>query len=115
MNLTDRAAVRELLTRHGFTFSKAMGQNFLVNPAVCPRMAEEGGAAAGVGAGRSTAGADAAPTAKRSSMRVMRALTAVRSPDRLSSHSRRRHSSASVRRLTLFCSAAAVSCNTVQI
>ena len=49
MNLTDRAAVRELLTRHGFTFSKAMGQNFLVNPAVCPRMAEEGGAAEGVG------------------------------------------------------------------
>ena len=49
MNLTDRAAVRELLTSHGFTFSKAMGQNFLVNPSVCPRMAEEGGAAPGVG------------------------------------------------------------------
>jgi len=49
MNLTDRAAVRELLLRHGFRFSKAMGQNFLVNPAVCPRMAEEGGAEKGVG------------------------------------------------------------------
>ncbi len=49
MALTDRAWLRELLQRHGFTFSKAMGQNFLVNPSVCPRMAEEGGAASGVG------------------------------------------------------------------
>ncbi len=49
MNLTDRAAVRRLLERYGFTFSKAMGQNFLVNPSVCPRMAEEGGAREGVG------------------------------------------------------------------
>ena len=40
MALTDRARLRELLERHGFTFSKAMGQNFLVNPSVCPRMAE---------------------------------------------------------------------------
>jgi 16S rRNA (adenine1518-N6/adenine1519-N6)-dimethyltransferase len=32
--------VRELLARHGFTFSKALGQNFLINPTVCPRMAE---------------------------------------------------------------------------
>ena len=38
--LTDISAVRELLSRHGFTFSKALGQNFLVNPSVCPRMAE---------------------------------------------------------------------------
>jgi len=30
---------REILTRHGFTFSKAKGQNFIVNPGVCPRMA----------------------------------------------------------------------------
>ena len=29
----------EAMRRHGFTFSKAMGQNFLVNPGVCPRMA----------------------------------------------------------------------------
>lgn len=49
MALTDRARLRELLERHGFTFSKAMGQNFLVNPSVCPRMAELGGAAPGVG------------------------------------------------------------------
>ena len=38
--LTDRGVIRELLTRHGFTFSKSLGQNFLINPSVCPRMAE---------------------------------------------------------------------------
>ena len=38
--LTHINTVRELLTRHGFTFSKALGQNFLINPSVCPRMAE---------------------------------------------------------------------------
>ena len=38
--LTDISAVRELLSRHGFTFSKALGQNFLINPSVCPRMAD---------------------------------------------------------------------------
>lgn len=38
--LTNVNTVRELLTRHGFTFSKALGQNFLINPSVCPRMAQ---------------------------------------------------------------------------
>lgn len=47
--LTDIGVVKELLTRHNFTFSKALGQNFLVNPSVCPRIAEQGGAAPGVG------------------------------------------------------------------
>lgn len=42
--LTDIAYLRNLLARHGFTFSKALGQNFLVNPSVCPRMAEACGA-----------------------------------------------------------------------
>ncbi|MCI8553356.1 MAG: 16S rRNA (adenine(1518)-N(6)/adenine(1519)-N(6))-dimethyltransferase RsmA [Clostridiales bacterium] len=42
--LTDIAAVKALLARHGFHFSKAMGQNFLINPSVCPRMAEACGA-----------------------------------------------------------------------
>lgn len=48
-NLTDHRAVRELLARYGFHFSKALGQNFLVNPTVCPRMAEACGAGAGAG------------------------------------------------------------------
>ena len=39
-NLTDVGSIRALLNRHDFTFSKSLGQNFLVNPAVCPRMAE---------------------------------------------------------------------------
>lgn len=38
--LTDISVIRELLSRHGFTFSKSLGQNFLINPSVCPRMAE---------------------------------------------------------------------------
>jgi 16S rRNA (adenine1518-N6/adenine1519-N6)-dimethyltransferase len=42
--LTDISAVRELLDRHGFRFSKSLGQNFLINPSVCPRMAEACGA-----------------------------------------------------------------------
>ncbi|MBE6885005.1 MAG: 16S rRNA (adenine(1518)-N(6)/adenine(1519)-N(6))-dimethyltransferase RsmA [Ruminococcaceae bacterium] len=40
MILTNAGELRELLGRHGFTFSKGLGQNFLINPSVCPRMAE---------------------------------------------------------------------------
>lgn len=43
-NLTDIAYMKSVLKRHGFTFSKALGQNFLVNPTVCPKMAEYCGA-----------------------------------------------------------------------
>ena len=49
MRLSDINVVRDLLGRHGFHFSKALGQNFLINPSVCPRMAEMGGAAPGMG------------------------------------------------------------------
>ncbi len=38
-SLTDLNTVRDVLSRHGFSFSKALGQNFLINPSVCPRMA----------------------------------------------------------------------------
>ena len=38
--LTDITYVKSVLSRHGFTFSKALGQNFLINPSVCPKMAE---------------------------------------------------------------------------
>ncbi len=47
--LSDIGTIKELLSRHGFSFSKALGQNFLVNPTVCPRMAESSGAGQGVG------------------------------------------------------------------
>ena len=43
-NLSDISVVRDLLNRHGFKFSKALGQNFLINPSVCPRMADACGA-----------------------------------------------------------------------
>lgn len=48
-NLSDIGVIKSVLSRHGFTFSKALGQNFIVNPSVCPRIAEEGGARKGVG------------------------------------------------------------------
>lgn len=48
-NLSDISVIKAVLSRHGFTFSKALGQNFIINPSVCPRIAEEGGAREGVG------------------------------------------------------------------
>ena len=48
-NLSDISVIKSVLSRHGFTFSKALGQNFIINPGVCPRIAEEGGAGEGVG------------------------------------------------------------------
>ena len=47
--LSDIGTIKEILGRHGFTFSKSLGQNFLINPSVCPRMAELSGAKSGVG------------------------------------------------------------------
>lgn len=47
--LSDIGTIKEILSRHGFTFSKSLGQNFLINPSVCPRMAEYSGADSGVG------------------------------------------------------------------
>ncbi len=48
-NLTNISVVREIMERHGFHFSKKLGQNFLINPTVCPRIAEMGNAAPGYG------------------------------------------------------------------
>ncbi len=42
--LSNIKNVKEILARHGFTFSKKLGQNFIVNPSICPRIAELGGA-----------------------------------------------------------------------
>lgn len=41
--LSDINVVKEILSRHGFHFSKALGQNFIVDPDVCPHIAEESG------------------------------------------------------------------------
>ncbi|MEA5010554.1 MAG: 16S rRNA (adenine(1518)-N(6)/adenine(1519)-N(6))-dimethyltransferase RsmA [Angelakisella sp.] len=49
MQLTNQSVIRDVMERNGFTFSKALGQNFIINPSVCPRIAQMGGAAPGVG------------------------------------------------------------------
>lgn len=43
-NLSDIGVIKRVMEKHGFNFSKALGQNFLINPTVCPRMAEMCGA-----------------------------------------------------------------------
>lgn len=48
-NLSDIGVIKNILQKHGFTFSKALGQNFIINPSVCPRIAQEGGAEKGAG------------------------------------------------------------------
>ena len=48
-NLTNLGYIKELLGRHNFNFSKGLGQNFLVNPSVCPKIAEMGNAQKGFG------------------------------------------------------------------
>lgn len=48
-NLTNLGTIRTIMDRFGFTFSKSLGQNFIVNPSVCPKIAELGGAEPEVG------------------------------------------------------------------
>ena len=38
--LTDISVIKSVMSKNGVTFSKGLGQNFLVDPTVCPRMAE---------------------------------------------------------------------------
>ncbi|HHZ05359.1 MAG TPA: 16S rRNA (adenine(1518)-N(6)/adenine(1519)-N(6))-dimethyltransferase RsmA [Clostridiales bacterium] len=47
--LSNISNIKNILGKHGFTFSKALGQNFLINPSVCPRMAAESGAEKNIG------------------------------------------------------------------
>ncbi len=39
--LFDINYIKSLLARYGFNFSKGLGQNFIVDGSICPRMAEE--------------------------------------------------------------------------
>ncbi len=48
-NLTNINTIKELLEKYGFKFSKSLGQNFLINPSVCPKIAELGKAEEGYG------------------------------------------------------------------
>jgi 16S rRNA (adenine1518-N6/adenine1519-N6)-dimethyltransferase len=47
-DLSNPSVVKSLLAKHSAALSKSLGQNFLINPSVCPRMAELGGAGGGV-------------------------------------------------------------------
>ena len=40
MKLTDLSTVREIMSRHGITFQKKFGQNFLISPQIPVRIAE---------------------------------------------------------------------------
>lgn len=40
MELTNPSVIKEILLKNGFSFKKSLGQNFLINPTVCPKMAE---------------------------------------------------------------------------
>ena len=69
-NLSDISVIREVMEKHGFNFSKALGQNFLINPSVCPRMAEyalteENMGAVEIGAGVGVLTAELAKRAKK--------------------------------------------------
>jgi 16S rRNA (adenine1518-N6/adenine1519-N6)-dimethyltransferase len=48
--LTDIGNIKEIMERHGFRFSKAMGQNFIVNPGVCPKIVAGSGITREMGA-----------------------------------------------------------------
>ena len=39
MELTNPSVIKETLSKNGFSFKKSLGQNFLINPTVCPKMA----------------------------------------------------------------------------
>ena len=41
-NLCNINVIKDVFERHNFSFSKTLGQNFLVNPSICPRIAEDG-------------------------------------------------------------------------
>ena len=49
MELTNISTLKQILEKHGFNFSKGLGQNFIIDPRICPRIAEEGNAQSGFG------------------------------------------------------------------
>ena len=50
MALTDLSVIRDLCDRYHFSLSKGFGQNFIVNPGICPRIADASGIGPGWGA-----------------------------------------------------------------
>lgn len=47
--LTDISYLKEIINDFDFNFAKSLGQNFLINPSVCPKIAEMGNAKKGFG------------------------------------------------------------------
>lgn len=50
MELTNIGTIKDVMTRNGVSFTKSLGQNFLINPTVCPKIAEMGGCKKGTAA-----------------------------------------------------------------
>lgn len=42
-NLTDVSVIKDLCERYGFSLSKGFGQNFIVNPGICPKIVTAAG------------------------------------------------------------------------
>lgn len=42
-NLTDINVIKRIMSKNGFSFSKALGQNFIIDPDVCPLIVEKSG------------------------------------------------------------------------
>ena len=42
-SLTNLSYIKELSQKYGFTFEKKFGQNFIINPSVCPRIVDHAG------------------------------------------------------------------------
>lgn len=40
--LTNISNIKKIMSENGFTFSKSLGQNFIINPGICPKIAELG-------------------------------------------------------------------------
>lgn len=47
--LTDLSTIQALCEKHQFALSKGFGQNFIINPGVCPKLAESAGVSAECG------------------------------------------------------------------
>lgn len=69
MNLADVNSVKRLLESEGFSFKKSLGQNFLIDQSVCPRMADaacdQNTGVLEIGAGAGVLTAELAKKAKR--------------------------------------------------
>ena len=79
LNLANKKDVKRILESEGFSFKKSLGQNFLIDDSVCPRMAES---AAGEGVGVLEIGPGAGVLTAELSMRAKR-VVAIELDERL--------------------------------